>query len=99
MVKGYAKKSIINVIAIIISGRAITEVKKVNNYEKFKGEESRTIETVDLVDHNYEKGENVGGVSIPRLGLFNEEILYALDGKELKNKISTAGYLGGWSIF
>lgn len=99
MVKGYAKKCIITIIVIAISSRAITGIKKVNNEEKFKREESRTIETVDLVEHNYEKGENVGVVSIPRLGLFNEEILYALDGEELKNKVSTAGYLGGWSMF
>ncbi|WP_394883874.1 sortase domain-containing protein [Clostridium tertium] len=99
MVNGYIKKCIITVMVIVISGRTITEIKKVNNYEKFKREESRTIEEINLVEHSYKKGEHVGVVSIPRLGLFNEEILYALDGEELKNKISTAGYLGGWSMF
>lgn len=99
MAKGYAKKCIITAIVIIISFRTITEIKKVNNDEKFKREETRTIEKVNLVEHSYEKGEHIGLISIPRLELFNEEILYALDGEDLKNKISTAGYLGGWSMF
>lgn len=99
MVKGYAKKCIITIIVIVISSRTITGIKKVNNEEMFKREESRTIETVDLGEHSYEKGECVGLVSIPRLELFNEEILYALDGEDLKSKIATAGYLGGWSMF
>lgn len=99
MANRYVKKCLITIIVIAISSRTVTGIKKVNNDEKFKREESRTIETVDWAKHSYEKGECVGVVSIPRLELFNEEILYNLDGEELKNKISTAGYLGGWSMF
>lgn len=99
MVNGYAKKCIITVIFIVITGRTITDIKKINNDERFKREEVRTIEKVNLAENSYENGECVGLVSIPRLELFNEEILYALDGEELNNRISTAGYLGGWSMF
>ena len=99
MTKEYITKLIIITMTIAISCRITTDIKKINNEKNFNLEESKIIEKVEFIEDSYEKGECVGLVSIPRLELFNEEILYALDGEELKNKVSTAGYLGGWGMF
>lgn len=58
-----------------------------------------TIKEGKIEKQNYSKGDKVAIVTIPRLGIYREAIVYGLDGKELKEQVSTLGYSGGWGMF
>lgn len=102
MIKVNYKKIIFTFSIIVITfGILIGSIdgKQVNKAQNIEVVENRVIEKVNYIENSYKKGASVGYLTIPRLEIYNEEIIYSVDGKELVNKISTAGYSGGWNMF
>lgn len=68
--------------------------------EKYKNIWSdRTITKVPYQHRNYESGEQVGTITIPKMGYYEMPIYYGSDRVNNNWQITTLGYLGNWDMF